>query len=66
MEQIRAAFAEARSTKGKPTAIVAHTLKGKGVSFMENSPAWHGAAPNGEQYEQAMKDLDAHLAELEG
>ena len=46
MEQIRAAFAEARSTKGKPTAIVAHTLKGKGVSFMEGSVDWHGKAPN--------------------
>ena len=64
--EIEAAVEEAKKTKGQPTAIIAHSVKGKGVSFMENSPAWHGAAPNGEQYEQAMKDLDAHLAELEG
>ena len=57
---------EAKKTKGQPTAIIAHSVKGKGVSFMENNPAWHGAAPNAEQYEQAIKDLDAHLAELEG
>ena len=60
------ALAEARTVRGQPTILLARTIKGKGVSFMENSPAWHGAAPNGEQYEQAMKDLDAHLAELEG
>lgn len=59
MEQIRAAFAEARSTKGKPTAIIAHTLKGKGVSFMEGSVDWHGKAPNDEQFEIAMKNLEA-------
>lgn len=58
MEQIRAAFTEARNTKGKPTAIIAHTLKGKGVSFMEGSVDWHGKAPNDAEYEMAMKDLE--------
>ena len=56
-DQIRAAFKEARETKGMPTAIIAHTVKGKGVSFMENAVSWHGAAPNDEQYEIAMEDL---------
>jgi transketolase N-terminal domain/subunit len=55
--QLRAAFAEARATKGKPTCIVAETVKGKGVSFMENQVGWHGKAPNDEQYEQAMAEL---------
>ena len=58
MEQIRAAFTEARNTKGRPTAIIAHTLKGKGVSFMEGSVDWHGKAPNDAEYEIAMKDLE--------
>ena len=57
MAQLRAAFDEARATKGKPTCIVAETVKGKGVSFMENQVGWHGKAPNDEQYEQAMADL---------
>lgn len=57
-DSIRRAFNEARQTKGKPTAIIAKSTKGKGVSFMENSAAWHGVAPNGEQYEAAMKELD--------
>lgn len=57
-DQIAAAFKEARETKGQPTAIVAKSTKGKGVSFMENQASWHGAAPNDEQYEQAMKDLE--------
>lgn len=57
-DQIAAAFKEARETKGQPTAIVAKSTKGKGVSFMENQAGWHGAAPNDEQYEQAMKDLE--------
>ena len=57
-DQIAAAFAEARKTKGKPTAIIAKTIKGKGVSFMENSVAWHGVAPNDEQYAIAMADLE--------
>lgn len=64
--QIEAAVEEAKATKGQPTAIIAKSVKGKGVSFMENDPAWHGAAPNAEQYAQAIEDLDRHLAELEG
>ncbi len=63
-DQLRAAFKEARETKGMPTAIVAKTLKGKGVSFMENSVDWHGKAPNDEQYEIAMKDLEKIGEEL--
>ena len=65
-EQIAAAFDKARSTKGRPTAIIAKTVKGKGVSFMENQASWHGAAPNAEQYEIAMADLNAIAAGLEG
>ena len=57
-DALRAAFAEARSTKGMPTAIIAHSLKGKGVSFMEGNVAWHGTAPNDEQYAIAMADLE--------
>ncbi len=57
IEQIRGAFEEARSTKGMPTAIIAHTVKGKGVSFMENQVGWHGKAPNDEEYERAMEEL---------
>jgi len=57
-DQIRAAFRGARETKGMPTAIIAKTVKGKGVSFMENQVSWHGTAPNDEQYAQAMKDLE--------
>ena len=57
-DQIRAAFREARETKGMPTAIIAKTVKGKGVSFMENQVSWHGTAPNDEQYAQALKDLE--------
>lgn len=56
-DQIDAAFKEARATKGMPTAIIAHTVKGKGVSFMENQVGWHGTAPNNEQYAVAMEDL---------
>ena len=56
-DQLDAAFKEARATKGMPTAIVAHTLKGKDVSFMENSVGWHGKAPNDEEYAIAMEDL---------
>ena len=55
--QLRPAFAEARATKGAPTCIVAKTVKGKGVSFMENQVGWHGKAPNDEQFEQAMAEL---------
>ena len=57
-DQIEAAFKEARTVKGKPTAIIAKTVKGKGVSFMENNAAWHGTAPNDEQYAVAMEDLE--------
>ncbi len=57
-DQIDAAFKEARETKGMPTAIIAKTVKGKGVSFMENQVGWHGAAPNDEQYAVAMADLE--------
>ncbi len=58
LEAIDAAMKEARSTKGRPTAIIAHTVKGKGVSFMENQVGWHGKAPNDEEYEIAMKELE--------
>ena len=64
-DAIRAAFAEARATKGQPTCIVAKSVKGKGVSFMENNAAWHGTAPNDEQYAQAMADLEKIGEELE-
>ncbi len=57
-DEIRAAFTEARETKGMPTAIIAKTLKGKGVSFMENVVDWHGKAPNDEEYAIAMEDLE--------
>ncbi len=56
-DEIRAGFGEARDTKGMPTAIIAHTLKGKDVSYMENSVGWHGKAPNDEEYAIAMEDL---------
>ena len=58
MQQIRDAFAQARETKGMPTAIIAHTVKGKGVSFMEGQAGWHGKAPNDEEYRIAMADLE--------
>ena len=57
-DQIRSALNEAKETKGMPTAIVMNTVKGKGVSFMENKVNWHGAAPNDEQYKVAMEDLE--------
>ena len=56
--ELEAAFAEAKTVKGKPTAIIAKTVKGKGVSFMENQVNWHGSAPNDEQYAVAMADLE--------
>ncbi len=56
--QLKEAFAQARQTKGMPTAIIMKTVKGKGVSFMENNVGWHGAAPNDEQYAIAMNDLE--------
>ena len=58
MDQIAAAFAEAKATKGVPTAIIAHTVKGTAVSFMENQVGWHGKAPNDEEYAIAMADLE--------
>ena len=58
MAQLRAAFDEAKTVKGMPTAIVMKTVKGKGVSFMENQVGWHGKAPNDEEYAQAMADLE--------
>ena len=64
-EQLEAAFAQARATKGKPFAIIMKTVKGKGVSFMENNAGWHGKAPNDEEYAQAMAELKAQLAEVE-
>ena len=64
-EQIEAALNTARDTKGKPTAIVMKTVKGKCVSFMENNAGWHGKAPNDAEYEQAMNELKAQYAELE-
>ena len=64
--EIKAAFAEAKATKGQPTVILAKTVKGKGVSFMEDNAGWHGKAPNDEQYAQAKAELEAAIAELEG
>ncbi|MGN0636179.1 MAG: transketolase [Acutalibacteraceae bacterium] len=65
-EQIENAFQKALVPNGKPTVIVAKSVKGKGVSFMENQVSWHGSAPNAEQYAAAMAELTAALAELEG
>ncbi len=64
-DSIEAAFNEAETVVNQPVAIVMTSVKGKGVSFMENQVSWHGAAPNAEQYEQAMSELKARLAELE-
>ncbi len=64
-DAIEAAFEKAKSVKGKPFAIVMNTVKGKGVSYMENDAGWHGKAPNDAEYEQAMNELKAQLAELE-
>ena len=60
-EQIAAALAEAKTVKGKPTAIIAKTVKGKGVSFMENQVGWHGSAPNDEQHAQAVAEIKATM-----
>ena len=57
-DQIIDAIAKAKEFKGKPTAIICNTVKGKGVSFMENQVSWHGSAPNEEQYNIAMEDLE--------
>ena len=61
LEEIEAAFNEAKTVKGKPTAIVAKSVKGKGVSFMENQVKWHGSAPNDAQYEQAVAEIRAQM-----
>ncbi len=65
-EAIEAALNTARTVKGRPSAIVMKTVKGKGVSFMENNAGWHGVAPNDGQYDQAMAELKARLTEVEG
>ena len=64
-DALDAAFAHARTVKGKPSAIVMKTVKGKGISFMENNAGWHGKAPNDAEYAQAMAELKAQMAELE-
>ena len=64
-DEIERAYAQAKEFKGKPTVIVGRSVKGKGVSFMENVAGWHGSAPNQQQYEQALGELDAALAALE-
>jgi len=64
-DEIDAAFNAAAEFKGKPSVVVANSVKGKGVSFMEDQVSWHGTAPNAEQYEQAMSELTQALAELE-
>ena len=65
-DALEKAFADAAACKGKPTVLLLKTVKGKGVSFMENNAGWHGKAPNDEQYEQAKAEVEAKLAELEG
>ena len=65
-DAIEAALNHAKTVKGKPSAIIMHTVKGKDVSFMENVAGWHGVAPNDEQYKQAMAELNQKLSELEG
>jgi transketolase len=66
MDQIIDAFDQAEKTKGKPTAIIAKTVKGKGVSFMENVAGWHGKAPDQTQYEAAVSEIEAYLEEVRG
>ncbi len=63
--EIEAAVKKAKTVKGQPTAIIARTVKGKGVSFMENKASWHGVAPNAEQTAEALKEIDAYAAALE-
>ena len=65
-DAIEEALNTAKTIKGRPSAIVMKTVKGKDVSFMENNAGWHGVAPNDAQYEQAMGELKAKLSELEG
>ena len=64
-DEIEAAFEKAKTVKGRPTAIIAKTVKGKGVSFMENNKEWHGNDPDKEQYEKAAAELDALVAAAE-
>ncbi len=64
-EELNNAITEAKNTKGQPTAIIMKSVKGKNVSFMENNASWHGAAPNKEQYDQAISELDAIINKLE-
>lgn len=64
-DEIRAAFKKAKETKGMPTAIIMHTVKGKGISFMEDNAGWHGKAPNDEEYAIAMEDLNKIAEQLE-
>ncbi len=64
-DEIKSALAKAKECKGKPTLILAKSVKGKGVSYMENQASWHGSAPNDEQYEVAVKELNAKIEELE-
>ena len=66
LAEIKKALSDARGVKGQPTVILMKTVKGKGVSYMENAVGWHGKAPNDELYEIARAELEAHLAELEG
>lgn len=63
-DEIDAAFKEAKATKGMPTAIIAHTVKGKGVSFMENNVGWHGKAPGEEEHAIAIEELEKEGAAL--
>ena len=65
-DEIDAAFTAARTVTGKPSVIIMKTVKGKGVSFMENKAGWHGKAPNDDEYRQAMEEIQAKLAEVEG
>ncbi len=64
-DEIKSALKKAKECKGKPTLILAKTVKGKGVSYMENQASWHGSAPNDEQYEVAIKELNAKIEDLE-
>lgn len=63
-DEIKAALASAKTVKGQPTAVIMKTVKGKGVSYMENAVGWHGTAPNEEEYNKAMAELDSHLEKL--
>jgi transketolase len=63
-DAIKAALAEAKTVKGQPTMIIMHTVKGKGVSYMENAVGWHGKAPNDDEYAVAVNDINNHLKEL--